>query len=237
LSSRSLLLLCGLLGALGVGWLAWSVWHTPPDSSSRRQIGEAGVPMINKQPIAFAQRTFDPAAPPADMPPLSPGENAECDSDFVSNASVRGETRRTDGTHATVSVTQIKVTLGLHINIWVPTGVSQQVIEHEEGHRQISEYYYQTAEKLAERIAAKYMGRRMEISGMDLGSESNKVLQQVAADITGEYNKELNPGPTQLLFDTITDHGRNEVAVKDAVDHAIKNVAIESPQPTANPGN
>jgi hypothetical protein len=39
---------------------------------------------------------------------------------------------------------------------------------------------------------------------------------------------ELNPEPTQLLYDTITDHGRNEVVVRDAVAHALKNVTIES---------
>ena len=38
-------------------------------------------------------------------------------------------------------------------------------------------------------------------------------------------------GQTQLLYDSITDHSRNEVVVKDAVDHAIKNVSIESAQP------
>jgi len=124
------------------------------------------------------------------------------------------------------------VTLQLNINIWVPTGVTQLVIEHEEGHRQISEYYYQTADKLAERIAKKYMGKRFEIDGTDLGAESSKVLQQMAADITGEYNKELNPGPTQLLYDDITDHGRNDAVVKDAVAHAIKTVTIEWTQPT-----
>jgi hypothetical protein len=171
------------------------------------------------------------------MPPLAPGENAECDSNFLSNASVRGESRQTDATHATVTITQIKVTLGLNINIWVPTGVTQHVIEHEEGHRQISKYYYQTADKLAERIATKYMGRRVEITGTDLGAESSRMLQQMAADITDEYNKELNPAPTQLLYDNITDHGRNEVVVKDAVDHALKNVTVEWTQPTTNPGN
>jgi hypothetical protein len=55
------------------------------------------------------------------MPPLAPGEAAVCDSDFLSNASVRGESRQTDATHATVTITQIKVTLQLNINIWVPT--------------------------------------------------------------------------------------------------------------------
>jgi hypothetical protein len=228
---RSLILLGVLLGVLIFGWLGWR------NVSPRPQDNEAPVPTISKQPVVFASRTFDPAAPPADMPPLGPGESAECDSDFLSNASVGGKSRRTDATHATLTVTQIKVTLQLIITIWVPAGVTQQVNEHEEGHRQISEYYYQAADKLAERIAATYMGKQVEITGTDLTAESNKVLQQMAADITGEYNKELDPGPTQLLYDAITDHGRNEVVVRDAVAHALKNATIESTQPATNPGN
>ena len=229
--SRGILVLCVLLGVLIFGWLTWR------DFSSRRQLREAPLPTINKQPLAFANRTFDPATPPTDMPPLAPGENAECDSSFLSKASVRGDSRQTDATHATLTITQIKVTLQLDISIWLPTGVTQHVIEHEDGHRQISEYYYQTADKLAERIAATYMGKQVEITGTDLGAESSKMLQQMATDITDEYNKEINPGPTQLLYDAITDHGRNEVVVKDAVTHALKNIAIESPQPRTNPEN
>jgi hypothetical protein len=231
LPSRGLIVLCVFLGVLIFGWLAWR------DFSSRQQLREVPVPTINKQPITFANHTFDPAAPPTDMPPLLSGEIAECDSDFRSNASVRGEPQQTDATHAIVTITQIKVTLQLNINIWVPIGVTQRVIEHEEGHRQISEYYYQTADKLAERIATKYMGRRVEITGAELGAESSKMLQQMATDITDEYNKELNPGPTQLLYDAITEHGRNGVVVKDAVAHALKNVTVEWTQPTTSPGN
>ena len=221
---RELRVLCGLLGALCFGGV------TVGGCSSRGQVDRASAPTIVKRPVAFAKRTFDPAATPADMPPLSPGEGAECDSNFLSNASVRGETRQTNGTHATVTITQISMTLQLNITIWVPTGATQHVLEHEEGHRQISEYYYQSADKLAERIAAAYTGKRVDITGTDLNVESNKALQQMAAEITEEYGKELNPGPTELLYDSITDHGRNEVVVKDAVDHAIKNVAIESAQ-------
>jgi hypothetical protein len=228
---RGSLVVCVLLGVLVLAWL------TSRDFSSRRQPRELPVPTIIKQPVTFANHTFDPAAPPSDMPPLNPGENAECGSDFVSSASVGGESRQTDATHATVTITRVKVTLQLNINIWVPTDVSQRVIEHEEGHRQISEYYYQSADKLAERIAASYLGKRVEISGTDLNAESSKMLQQMASEITGEYNKELNPGPTQLLYDAITEHGRNDVPVHDAIAHAIKNVLIESGQPTPNPGN
>jgi hypothetical protein len=222
LPSRIVIGLCVLLGGLLFGWLAWR------GSSSRRPSGDSPAPTITKQPAAFANHMFDPAAPPPDMPPLSHGENAECDSNFLSSANVRGESRPTDATHATVTVTQINVTLQLQINIWVPVGVTPHVIEHEDGHRQISESYYQTADKLAARIAAAYMGKQIEITGADLGAESSEMLQQMAAEITDEYGRELNPGPAQLLYDSITDHGRNDVVVMDAVAHALKNTAIDS---------
>jgi hypothetical protein len=225
------MLLCVLGGTVLLGWLGWR------NFSSRRQHREAAVPTIDKRPIIFASRTFDPAAPPADLPPLTPGENAECDSNFLSSANVGGETRQTDTTHATVTITQIKMTLRLNITIWVPVDVTQHVIEHEEGHRRISEYYYATADQIANRIAENYMGRQVDIAGEDLNAESSKMLQQMATEITDEYGKELNPEPAQLLYDAITDHSRNDVAVKDAVDHAIKNVTMESAPPATNPGN
>ena len=101
------------------------------------------------------------------------------------------------------------------------------MIEHEDGHRQISEFYYQTADQIAARIAANYLGKQSEISGPNLDAESTR-MQQMAHEITEEYSKELNPEPTQLLFDTITDHGRNGVVARDAAVHALKNVSIES---------
>jgi len=214
-----------LLETLLTAWPSW--WAL---SCNRPPKDQPDV-TVNKQPVNFARRTFDRANPPSEVPPLTQGENAACDSEFLSNATVSGETRQTDATHATVTVTHIKMNLQLKITIWVPEDVTQHVADHEQGHRQISEYYYQAADKLAERIAAPYIGKQVEITSADLQVASNKLLQQTAAAIAADYNRELNPGPTQLLYDSITDHSRNEVVVKDAVAHAIKNVSIESPQP------
>jgi hypothetical protein len=222
MSSRRLIELCVLLGLLAFGWFAIKKY------SSQQQTVEAPKVTIQKQPVAFATHTFDPAAPPSDMPPLAPQETAECDSSFRSSASVRGESRKTDSTHATLTVTQVKVTLQLNINIWVPISASPQLIDHEEGHRQISEYYYETGDKLAGQIAATYIGKQVEITGTDLNAESDKALQQIAAAITDEYNKQLNPAPTQLFYDSISDHGRNGTVAQDAVTHALKNTPIES---------
>ena len=118
---RRILVLCLLLGLLALGWFSWR------DAQSRRQPKETAEPAISKQPVNFASRTFDPASPPSDMPPLTAGENAECVSDFLSNANVSGLTRRTDATHGIVTVSQINVTLQLNLTIWVPAEVSPHV--------------------------------------------------------------------------------------------------------------
>ena len=217
MSLRRPIVLCMLLGALILlGWAGWRI------SSSLRQPGEKPLLLIDKQPAAFKNRMFDPARPPADMPPLAFGEEAECDSNFLSSASVGGQVRQTDATHATVTITQIKMGLQLNITIWLPVSVTQHVIEHEEGHRQISEHYYETADKLAERIAGKYLGQQAEITGPDLSAESDKLLQQMSAEITAAYNQKLNPQPAQLRYDAITDHSRNAITAKDAVAQALR---------------
>lgn len=218
---RALILICVLLAVIAFAW-------TRRQTGSAPHQGRQGSDVeIVKQPVNFANRTFDPEMPPADMPPLSGGENAECEADFMSNASVRAQIFRKDPAHATLTVTQVRMTLQLNVTIWVPTNVTQRVVDHEEGHREIAEYYYQHADTVAQRIAATYIGRQSEISGADLNAESNQVLQQMAMEITDEYDKELNSEPTQLLYDSITDHSRNDIVAKDAVTQALSNVVIE----------
>lgn len=160
-----------------------------------------------------------------------------CDSNFISNVKVGGEGRQTDATHEMVTVTKVSVTLQLKIIIWVPANESQHVLEHEDGHRAISEFFYQDADKLAQRIAATYIGKKDLINGADLNAEFNKLLQQMGAEITDEYDKELSPEATQLRYDAITDHSRNSVVAKDAVAEVLKDAAIAASPARANSGN
>ncbi|HZP33574.1 MAG TPA: hypothetical protein VFB23_09465 [Candidatus Acidoferrales bacterium] len=182
-------------------------------------------------------RTFDPANPPGDMPALGQGEEAECDSNFFSNASVGGEIKETDAGHAWVTISQVTVDLQLSVTIWAPTNASPHVIEHEQGHRQISEHYYLTAGEIARKIADNYIGQKVEISGTDFAGRSNELFRRMASEITVEYNKQLNPEPAQILYDGITDHGRNEAVVQDAVASAIRNVGMHQNGAAAVPGN
>ena len=199
-----------------------------PGQSSLEQPRVAAKPIIDKHPVNFSSRTFDPSNPPPDMPPLPSGEVAECDTDFQSNASVGGKSFQTDATHATLTVTRVTVTLDLIITIWVPTDATQHVIEHENGHRQISEYYYRTAGNTAEQIAAAYWENRYPSAARTCMPSPAKRCGKWAPRSPTSTTRRSNPGPTQLLYDTITDHSRNEVDAREAVDHAIKNAAIEA---------
>lgn len=216
---RGIFLSCVLVSA------AICACHSAPESSAPPMRKDAVS--ITKLPAGFASRRFDPAAPPTNMPPLHPGEAAVCDADFIARSSVRGQPRRIDATHATLTVTQVLMTLQLQTNIWVPTDAPATIIDHEEGHREIAEYYYQTADKLAERIATSYVGKRVEVAGDDLDSASSQKLLEIATEITDEYTKEINSNSTQLLYDDITDHSRNGTDPKEAVAHAIKNAPVE----------
>ena len=215
---RKYIVLCALLG------IALLAGLTLRHQSASQPTKQKSRPTIEKQPVSLAIHTFDPDAPPADMPPLAAGEEAECDSNFVSDASLKAQSKRIDATHVRVTVTDVRVTLQLKINIWVPRSATQHVMEHEQGHQRISEHYYQNADQVAEQIAAPYLGKQVSASGADLDAEVNKVLQKMGADITAEYNRRLNPNPAQQRFDDITDHSRNDVSASYAVAQALKDV-------------
>lgn len=208
-------------------------WAGSFDSHSASTSAATAGLTINKQPVYFVKRAFNPAAPPADMPPLAPGEDAECRSAFAANASVEGVAQPWDATHATVTITHVAMTLELKITIWAPLDSTTQVMDHEEGHRQISGYYYQSADKLAEGIAGRYVGHHVDVSGPNLAAASQEALRKIAGDIDEQYNRALNPRPAQVLYDTITDHGRNKVPAKDAAAQALKNAAEETALETA----
>ena len=213
---RQVWLLLAFVISVPAGWLTWRV--VSPSANGPRP----AKPFIEKQPVVFARRSFDPVYPPSDMPPLGDGEEAACDSNFNSDANVSGRMRKIDSGNATVTVAQVSVTLQLKITIWVPNGATQHVIEHEQGHRRISEHYYAAADQLAAEIAASYMGRRIAVSGSDLGAEARNALAQLSKEIAAEYNRRLNPDPAQRRFDDLTDHNRNDRDAQEAVAQAIQ---------------
>lgn len=177
---------------------------------------------IMKMLVVAGTQTFDPRWPLRNMPPLRPPEEAVCASDFLSDASVGGQAEQTDSTHGKLTINRIKVTLQLNITIWVTSNPPKTTVDHEDGHRQISEYYYKNAEAIARRIVEPYIGKIIAISGRDLRKAVSAALQQAGADITNEYNRQMPVETTQARFDLIIEHSRKDIPVPDAVAQALK---------------
>jgi len=180
---------------------------------------------ITKMPGQVSYRSFDPRRPPRDLPELKPPEIAVCASDFLADAAVGGQVVQPDATHARVTIDVVNVTLRLNITIWLPQGADKATREHEEGHRQISEYYYRNAEIAARRVAEPYIGRTITIRSSNLRAAVSEALDRVGAEITKMYNAEIPVETTQDRYDSITEHSRRDIPVPSAVLQAIKETA------------
>ena len=191
---------------------------------------------ITKKPVHVERRTFDPRRPPRDMPQLKPPENAVCASDFLSNANVGAQGVQIDATHANLTVNLIEVTLQLNITIWLPQNPPKTVVEHEEGHRQIAEYFYKNADAIAKRVAEPYLGKTLAISGQDLRKAASVAVDKIGGEITDAYNKEMPVELTEARYDAITEHSRKDIPVPDAVAQAIRETTPASTQQTAPAG-
>jgi hypothetical protein len=121
-----------------------------------------------------------------------------------------------------LTINQIKVTLQLDITIWLPKNPPKTTVDHEDGHRQISEYYYRNAEVVARRIAERFLGKVIDLNGRDLRKLASAALKQAGAEITNEYNKQMPVETTQARYDSITEHSKSDIRVVDAVALALK---------------
>ena len=179
--------------------------------------------MVNRQAPSVEHRKFDRNSPPADMPPLEPQEAAVTKAVFGIGTEISVQTlpdqRRGGKTVSRHKVTSVSLSLSLAITIWVPDDAPKTIIDHEEGHRQISEYFYKDAQKIARDIARKYVGQVYESDQTD--KAINELSQKYMAE-TQNLSVRAN-----VIFDEITQHSRNqkisvEKAVKDSIERAKK---------------
>lgn len=234
--SRSIFFLVSVTCLAALAWIFGHYSGTLRSGSSDPAHAASQV-TVTKEPASVTTRTFDPANPPSDMPPLKEGEIALCEASYISNVNVAGRGTQTDSTHEIADVAHVRVTLQLVVTIWLPQDATPRVAEHEEGHRQIAEYFYKDADKLIAQIAAQHINQRDLVSGADLNAEFNKFLQAQGAAISDEFNQRLNPDPTQDRYDAITDHARNTISTADAISQALKDPSLATttaPSPSGN---
>ncbi|MGE5607890.1 MAG: hypothetical protein ACM359_01430 [Bacillota bacterium] len=176
-------------------------------------------------PPAVEVRTFDPSDPPSDMPQLLPQEAAVTHSAFGVRSSlqamVSNEQSQNGRTTSTLKVESIQVELSLAITMWLPEQVTRPLVAHEEGHRRISERFYQDGERVARNLAQKYIGQSITGQGPTPQAAREAAMNKVINELNGAYMAAIQTPSVQvnIIFDTITQHGRN---TKLPADQAIR---------------
>jgi hypothetical protein len=191
---------------------------------------------ISRKPPVTTTKTFNPKRPPKEMPPLKPGEAAVCESKFLCQVQVEVEISSAPGERPDCKITGIKSELRLDVLIWLPTDATHKIRVHEDGHRQISEHFYQHAEEVAKRLAAKYIGQALEVKSPE-PSDTRPVIQRVANEFCQEYlgTIEVPSEKVQMKYDQLTDHGRNKLGEREAIRRALASVERATTAPTTAP--
>jgi hypothetical protein len=181
--------------------------------------------VVRKAPESLAVRSFDPKHPPKEMPPLNASEAAVTESVFACGARIEVETKTIDNKPVRTSIVGVRLDLGLEVTEWLPKDVTPKIKAHEDGHRNISELYYENAEKIAATIAKKYVGKQLEIQDGDVKAAIKKAASECCEEYLGAVEKPSQK--VQEKYDEITDHGRNKVAEKRAIEKAVEEVKEE----------
>jgi len=182
---------------------------------------------VDKSPVTVVTKYFDPKRPPADMPKLKANEAAVCVSNFSINAGAGGEvTDQTDsatGIRATVKLERITLQIGCEIVIWLPKKAPQKMVEHEDGHRQITERFYATADQVALKLARPWIDRQVVGTDQDVNSASRRAIESAVQQITAQYMSAVHGESTKVqeAYDRITVHGTNKLTAKQGMEKSF----------------
>jgi hypothetical protein len=192
----------------------------------------AGAITVTRAPARVILRPFDPAHPPPEMPPLSQDEAAVTQSKFACGVKLDVEITQASGEKPSARIAGVDATLRLDVILWLPRDASNKIRAHEEGHRKLSELYYASAEPVARALAQKYVGRTLDIPGIE-PSQTRAIIERAANEFCQEYlgQIEVPSQAAQEKYDKLTNHGRNRLDEGEAIRRAVASTRLPSTQP------
>jgi len=194
----------------------------------------AGNVTIEKKPPAVEHKTFDPADPPKEMPPLNAGESAVTESRFECKVELNyqeGKHERHDGKcTSSVQVQSVRAVLELRVIIWLPQQAPAKLSAHEEGHRRIAERVYRDAEKAAREVGRQLDGTTVIGTAETCAAAERQATQDAASRFCQAYMDRTAAvvGKVGDRYDELTSHGRK---TKPDEDEAIRE-AFEKEAPS-----
>jgi hypothetical protein len=204
---------------------------------------------VEKGNVVVVRKTFDRRDPPKEMPPLGPHADAVTHFRFGCSANANYEvvSRRRDTSRrrgpsectATARINDMDIKLDLEVTIWVPRGARKKLVDHEEGHRVIGERVYATAEQAARDLARRWAGRTVTGRADNCAEAADTAVRDASHQFCQDYLEATSGWSARVgdVYDAITDHGRRDVAVDDAIAQAFERDAREQREAKAAPAD
>lgn len=178
---------------------------------------------IKKNPPKITRQSFDPKRPPARMPKLTPPESGVCHFEFTCDAGLETFVDQIDARTVEIEVDAVDMILELEIDIWAMNGAPKKLLAHEEGHRQIAEHYYKTAEIVARELGKKMIGRKARGTGANKQAATNDANHKLLSELNLAYMNETRArcSACQKRYDKITNHSLIPIPEADAIAQAL----------------
>jgi hypothetical protein len=185
--------------------------------------GAHGAVQVTVEPPAVAYVEFDPRRPPDDLPGAGGDGAGVCQNVFEIEASISSSIEVLSPTAVRAFPTDFDIITRLRVTIFTPHGSPQQLLEHENGHRRIGEYYYRAAESAAREAAASLQGAAFEADGPDRAAAEQAVGEQVLAALKDGFmtRTHARSAAANARYDSLTRHGLAAIAEADAVAAAL----------------
>jgi hypothetical protein len=184
--------------------------------------GQATGVTVHKAPPTVAQRAFDPRHPPRDIPVMAPGEAGITHYEYTTDIAVAGDIDTLGPGSVNLIVDTADVNLSLPITVWLENNAPKNMVDHENGHVAISEYYYANIDVYVRRAAQAVMGKTFSGTGKDKQSAednaTHNAIQAIEKDILDHTR--VRAVACNDRYDQITNHGRNPGSQADAATQA-----------------
>jgi hypothetical protein len=209
----------------------------------------AGAVSITNDPPTIDRIMFTRDHLPDDMPKLRPGEAALTQCDYECRAGlgyqVIKSTKLGDHWHVVAHIRHVDLETRLNDTIYLPMMAPVQLRAHEEGHREMNERIYKEGDAVARSAAEEVLSHDWEADGPDPNAAGKAAtdaavnhLCKIYLDATAERASRLGD-----IYDRLTDHGRNQLYVANAIRLAFleeRKATTQSGElmhPTTNPDN
>jgi hypothetical protein len=183
---------------------------------------------VERVPPTVQRITFDRAHPPPSMRTMHADESAFTQYDFNCAVHVKydivRQTRRDGQVEVVARIHAVQVKLTLEDRIYVPDNANVPLRAHEEGHREINEHVFDTAEPIARELATKIMQKDWSASGADADQAGKHATDAAVKELCDEYLEQIAGRATRVgqFYDEITAHGTRPIAITKAIQQAFE---------------